>query len=190
MGPTKRSGPIKPGSATFASDGAITITGYGTGSAGKRPAESADSLYFLFKTIDGDGEVVAKVASSMPMGDETIELGVMARADLDGYGNFISFEVDSGGKAVERHYRASLTEGGAVGSGQRVMGLPLYLKLTREGNVFRGAYSTDGVTWKQHEQRTLTWPRAVNLGIYVASGWGRENAPTLARFESVSIKPR
>jgi regulation of enolase protein 1 (concanavalin A-like superfamily) len=57
-----------------------------------------------------------------------------------------------------------------------------HIRLQREGNVFRGYHSANGMDWKQHAETTLPLPNQVLVGLFAVSQ--NANFQTTARFSN------
>jgi hypothetical protein len=65
--------------------------------------------------------------------------------------------------------------------------LPIYLKVTRVGNLFNAYYSQDGVNWKKvlGETKTIAMPKTLLAGLAMTSHATLEEGT--ATFDSVYI---
>lgn len=63
--------------------------------------------------------------------------------------------------------------------------LPVYVKLTRSGNVFTTFKSTDGVNFTQVRQETITMSNTVYVGMYVCS---HDTTLAHATFDNVTVQ--
>jgi hypothetical protein len=187
LGPTKRNGPTLAGSIVFGpAAGAATVTGYGDGIFIKRPSEAPDSLYFAYKSLTGDGEITARVASVSSQTYQ-VQAGVMVRPDLNGYGVTYALRADGYG-TVSRHFRLSFSVGEGLGDSNRTAAEAVFVKITRRGNVLQGFSSVDGARWQAHDPVTATGlPATLHFGVYVGSGWRRPREATQAVFDSIAF---
>lgn len=126
-----------PASETYA------ITG-----AGYNIWATSDQFHFAYKELTGDGSVTVRVdgmSEELPHGDPRV--GVMIRDTFDNNAaNAIVFaEPDPRTRLTAR-----VTTGGDTSSVATIDGVgttPIWLRLTREGFVFKAARSSDGVNW-------------------------------------------
>ena len=119
------------------------ITGGGTDIGG-----TSDQFEFVSSAFDGDGTLVAQVASltGTPL-SASAKAGIMWRSDTTATAAHASVLVTAG-NGVEFEYRSAM--GGATTvSTVTAIAAPSWLKLVRSGAMFSGYYSSDGVTWNQ-----------------------------------------
>lgn len=122
---------------------AWTVNGVGADIGG-----SSDDFYFVRQSLNGDGAIIARLTALAPQGslNSGAKAGVMVRAGNGAQDAFYYAYVTPDG-SVDVLYRPSA---GATAI-QQVLGsaggLPIYLQITRAGNVFSASASSDGVTW-------------------------------------------
>jgi hypothetical protein len=143
----------------------------------------ADAFQFAWQTLDGDGEIVARVAS-VQFTKSWANAGVMIR-DGTGPGAAHAFMLASAGKgfAFQRRVAADgITAHTSGGAGTA----PGWLKLQRSGDRFNAFRSADGVTWTLVGTEIIPMGRQVLAGLAVSS----HNATLLceAVFDSVSVQ--
>jgi ABC-type transport system involved in multi-copper enzyme maturation permease subunit len=126
------------------------------GSEGSGPGGQRDAGSFDGRPLDGDGDVVARVAAQQ--GPDGAKAGLMLRAGDD--------------------YAAVLIAAGAgirmqASNGAEIAGprgrAPYWLKLTRAGDAVTGFASADGAAWQRVGTVTLDLPRTVGAGPFVAT---------------------
>jgi hypothetical protein len=126
------------GSASYA-DGTFTLHGSGADIWG-----SADAFHFAFQPLEGDGSIVARVAS-LTHTHAWAKAGVMVRENLDADARH-AMVVVTPGNGVSFQHRAS-TGGSSASTTVADILAPHWVKLTRAGNTFTAHQSPDGVTW-------------------------------------------
>jgi hypothetical protein len=165
------------------------VTAYSSGifvvqAAGTDISGTADQFRFVYQTLDGDGEIVARV-ESLDRTHPWAKAGVMIRDELtaDARHAFMMVTAEKG-LAFQRRYR----EGGAAvqldtGTGTT----PHWLKLRRTGSTFSAYSSTDGTKWKLIGSDTVSINRLAYIGLAVTS----RNPGTLtnAIFSLVGVTP-
>jgi hypothetical protein len=151
------------GSAGYSS-GTFTVKGAGAWSG------TADAFHFAYKTLSGDGTIVARLVSPQSIWTA----GVMIRETLapgsthastdygdNGTGNFLfamSYRTSTGGNTTSQ-------------SGPYYLSLPYWVKVTRSGNTFAGYISPDGVYWTQvGSSVSISMAANVDIGLVVNSG--------------------
>lgn len=145
--------------STSSSNGVYTIQG-----SGSDIEYDADSFRFLYRSLDGDGQVVARIQDVTETNTWT-KVGLMVRDSLaPNAKNGFMFLRPSAGSAFQ--YRDT-TGGGTVSSWQddpgewtreinaRYLKAPKWLKLTRKGNVLTAYSSDDGQCWWERWSQPL-----------------------------------
>jgi regulation of enolase protein 1 (concanavalin A-like superfamily) len=167
------------GSATH-SGGTFTVKGAGADVWG-----TSDAFHFAYRTLNGDGTIVARVASVQ--GDQAwTKMGVMIRASADPSAAY-AFMLVSTAKGLAFQRRVS---GGAFAThtGGGAGSAPRWVRLDRAGNTITAAVSADGATWTVVGSDTFTMPTTVLVGL-AAHG---NNTTTLATgtFDGVAVGSR
>ena len=168
--------PIK-GSAKY-SDGTFTVTGSGADVWG-----TADAFHYVFRNLEGDGTIVAHVASIQNV-SPWVKAGVMIRGNF-GADSVHAFMLVSASKGVafQRREQAGGTSVNTAGSASTA---PHWIKLTRVGNTFSGYESADGVNWTLVGTDVINMPTGVDIGLVVTS---HSTATTATcAFDRVSIQ--
>ena len=144
---------------------------------------TADAFHYAWKPLQGDGEIVARVAS-LQNTSRWAKAGVMIRENLDP-GSPHAFMLTSPGKGHAFQRRRSSgnisvhTSGGAGTA-------PQWVRLRREGNLLTASRSADGITWTTVGRDTIVMGQNVLVGLAVSS---HTTAKCLAVFDSVSVRP-
>ena len=127
--------------------------------------ETADSFHFAHQPLTGDGEIIARVAfDTSPIPFDWAKIGLMIREDLTpGSKNVMTLRSHGNGNRFQ--YRDN-TNGNSASEGN---GTHPWLRLTREGNVFTGYISADGVTWTQLGSRNVAMSDPVFIGLAFSS---------------------
>jgi regulation of enolase protein 1 (concanavalin A-like superfamily) len=159
-----------PGRASYdTAASAFTVTGAGADSGG-----AADALHFAARTLTGDGQISARVAS---LGSWDIVgrrashgagAGVMIRASLDASAAQ-AFALVTPTKSVAFKRRpvagaANVTTAGTTATG------PYWVRLTRAGDTVIAYASADGTHWTAVGSETMQLPATIYVGLAVMSG--------------------
>ena len=134
------------GQSSF-SGGTFTVTGAGADVWG-----TADQFHYAYRTLTGDGTIVARVASIQFVHAWT-KAGVMIRNSLSpSAAQAFMLVAASSAKGVPFQRRpadgaASVSTPGSQSTA------PRWVKLVRAGNLITGYESADGVTWDDRRQR-------------------------------------
>ena len=133
--------------------GAVGVTGSGSYAAGTDTFTvqgsgadiigAADAFRFVYRTMAGNGEIVARVTSlAAPQG--WTKAGVMMRKTLTAGSEHATLVVSaSNGSTFQRRS----TSGGNTTNTDGPGSVPLWVRLVRSGNTFTAYRSTDGVAW-------------------------------------------
>lgn len=128
---------------------------------------TTDEFGFAYMEWTGDVTLVAKVNSLNHVHDWS-KTGIMIRASLNGNSRHASMFATH--NRVSAHWR--INDGGSS-SPNNIQNSetkpPAWVKLVREGNVFRAYYSFDGGTWFPNGTRTINMPEKVYVGIALTS---------------------
>jgi regulation of enolase protein 1 (concanavalin A-like superfamily) len=147
-------------------NGALTLTGDGTDIW-----NNADDFVFAYKTLTGDGSIIARVVSVGTGTNTWAKGGVMIRGDLTVGSTFVNMVMTgSSGNGASFQYR--LTAAGACANTDAAAALPVpyWVKLTRTGSVIAGYVSADGKTWTQQgTSQTITMANPVDIGLCVCA---------------------
>ena len=128
---------------------------------------AADGFRFLYEQVTGDFDAQVQVNSLTEVLSNTFA-GIMARQTLDA-GSPMIFSGASAADGYRFNYRTTADAVGTFNKYGTVSYPNVWVRLTRQGNVFTGYSSTDGTTWTQTGQLTLALPSTIDLGLAVAS---------------------
>ncbi|HMD36804.1 MAG TPA: hypothetical protein VKH42_17645, partial [Vicinamibacterales bacterium] len=142
---------------------------------------SADAFQFAFRTLTGDGFIVARVATVEPVADWT-KAGVMMRETLSA-GSRHAFMLVSAAKGLAFQRRVS-TNGSSTSTSGGAGAAPAYVKLARSGNTFTAYRSADGAAWTLVGSEVISMASTIEVGLAVSSHVAG-NAAT-AQFDHVT----
>jgi regulation of enolase protein 1 (concanavalin A-like superfamily) len=127
----------------------------------------ADAFRYVYKTLNGDGSITAKV-ESMQNTAPWAKAGLMIRETLDANSKqIIAFMSPQHGVALQgRSSTGGTTAGFAEASG---LTAPRWLRLERSGNVFTAYHSSDGSSWTTLGSSTINMGTSVKVGLAVCS---------------------
>jgi len=148
-----------PGTAAQAA-GAFTLQGAGSDIFGV-----ADQFHFVYRPLLGDGQIVARVAS-IEHTHNYAKAGVMIRESLTAGSPYAIMEVLARGTSG---FQARLTPGASTLSTGTPGAAPQWIRLTRAGNLFTAARSSDGVNWTDVGSQTIPMGTNVYVGLAVTS---------------------
>jgi hypothetical protein len=132
--------------------------------------DSADSFRFTYQEMSGDFEIALK-AESIEQTNDWAKIGPMVRQSNapESQYTFMLARAADGNKYFQERME---TGGGASGNGGELAdaaGFPIWLKITRSGDDFTGAISSDGAAWEDLGTTTLALSDPVLVGIAVTS---------------------
>lgn len=166
------------GHALGGGDGGFYVRGAGSDIWG-----SADGFHFAYKTLTGDGEIVARV-NTVDYLDPWSKAGLMMRESLSA-GSKHAFMLVSAGKGGAFQRRAG-SSGQTVSTG--TYAVPGYfVRVTRSGNNFDGYISTDGYNWSWVAGEYIDMPATIYVGLGVTSHY--YGAGSGAIFSGVDVRP-
>ncbi len=169
--------PALAGSAS-ASGGTFTVRGAGTDIW-----DAADQFQFVDQPMQGDVEVIARVASLQQVHGWS-KAGVMIRESRTaGSKHALSFASATNGWGFQRRIATGGSSFHTAGPGGAAPG---WLRLVREGNLFSAYQSTDGNTWSFIASDTMTMASTVYVGLAVTSH--QPTALATATFTNVVVR--
>lgn len=168
--------PAVQGSASF-NAGTFAISG-----AGADVWSVTDQFRFAYRQIRGDVDIVARV-SALDYADAWTKTGLMIRESLAANAAHGFMLVSSSmGVAFQRRPAAGLSSLNTSGGAGRA---PVWLKLSRRGNLVTGYRSTDGVTWTPVGNHTLVLSETALVGLAVTSR--KTDTLVTSLFEHVTV---
>ncbi len=165
--------------------GVITMSGIGADIWG-----TADQFHFAFKSLSGDGTIIARV-DSIENTDPWAKAGAMIRESLDPGARFAAVYATPGNGV---RFQARLLNAGDATSDttvataeQMALQAPVWIKLERSGTSYSGFYSTDGAKWTamSWNPQTITMAGTICIGLAVTSHNG--SMATTGAFSNVSL---
>ena len=165
------------GNASFAS-GAYSLTGAGADIWG-----TADALRYAYTTLNGDGQVTARVATEQNVNVWT-KAGVMIR-DSVAPGSAQALMLVSPGKGTAFQRRVA-TNGVSTHTPGALATAPYWVRLTRVGDAITALQSADGTTWTVVGTDTIAFAQTVLIGLAVSSH--STTTAATATFDNVVIE--
>lgn len=166
--------------------GSATVTGstFSVAGAGADVWGTADALHYVYRSLNGDGTIVARVATIENVNAWT-KAGVMIRSSTSpSAAQAFMLVAASATKGVP--FQRRISDGGLTTSTSGSQSTaPRWIKLVRAGSVISGYESADGANWTLVGSDTFTMPAAVLVGLAVSSHVTGVTAT--ATFDSVSV---
>jgi hypothetical protein len=145
--------------------GKMTLTG-----AGADIWNNSDEFTYAYKTLTGDGVMIARVVSNGTGTNTWAKGGVMIRDSLNGGSTHAMMVITGGGgNGASFQYRPVADAASANADSTTVVAPPYWVKIERQGDTFIGSFSADGKTWSQVGQTMITMEAPVYIGICVTS---------------------
>jgi phosphatidylserine/phosphatidylglycerophosphate/cardiolipin synthase-like enzyme len=170
-------GAVGAAGSTAYADGVFSVAASGADVWGV-----ADELHFASRTLTGDGSIVARVAAVDNV-DPWTKAGLMIRESLTA-GSAHAFMLVTPGKGLAFQRRISAS-GISTHSSGGIGTAPVWLKLTRVGQIVSAFRSTDGVTWTPVASDTIALGPTVHVGLAVTSH--RDGRLAAATFDGVVV---
>jgi hypothetical protein len=150
---------------------------------------TADEFRYAYKTLSGDGALVARV-DSLADSDVWAKGGVMIRETIDAGSAFAAVYM-TGNNGVRFQGRlegdASAVSDSSVATDEQIaLREPVWVKIERVGNAFNGYYSTDGENWTAMAWNPQTIPMANDVTIGLALTSHNASVTTGAAFAGVA----
>ena len=170
-------GPATTPGSTTSSNGTFTVTSSGADIWGP-----SDAFHFVYQTMVGDGEAIARVASQ-PNTNAWAKAGFMIRESV-AVGAPYAFMALTPGNGALSQYRP-IANGGSQQTSKAGVAAPYWVRLVRAGSTFAGYTSADGLAWTL--VATVTVPMGTNAlaGLAVTSHSG--GATATVTFTNVSV---
>jgi hypothetical protein len=170
-------GAVGRGGSSAFSGGVFTLMGAGGDIWG-----GADAFQFAYQTINGDSQIVARVASVQNT-NSNAKAGIMFRSSTASNAANVMIDVEPNGNI---EFMARSSDGGSTawlaGAADPA---PVWLKLVRSGSTVTGSMSANGSTWTTVGSTTATLGSTADAGLIVTShDTSQLNTST---FDSVAI---
>ena len=123
-----------------------------------------DAFQYAYQTLDGDGSITTRVVSQENTGDYA-KAGVMFRESLDSNSKHAMTSVTPT-EGTRLQYRDGDGSGLINNPGYAA---PIWVRLVRVGDVFTAYRSSDGVTWSEVGQHTVTMGTSIHVGLAVTA---------------------
>jgi hypothetical protein len=136
---------------------------------------NGDEFTFVYKTLNGDGSLVARVTSIGAGSNTWAKGGVMIRASLDAGSphamTVMTANTDGGaGNGASFQYRLMPDDVSSNADAASLVAPPYYVKIERVGDTISGSLSADGQNWTpQGTAQYIAMTNPVYIGICVTS---------------------
>jgi len=154
-----------------------TASGITLSGAGADIYQGTAEFRYAYKKLSGDGSITVRVDSVKTQASWT-KSGVMIRESLDPLSTQVHMISAAQQSLTEWMYRNTTNSSTTTqfNTAANTNPLPVWLRITRVGNVFTGEYSANGTTWTKITDAsgtastiTITMPTSVYVGMVVCS---------------------
>ncbi len=172
-------GAVSAAGLAYSSGGVFTVKSQTGDIAG-----TADTLHYVYRSMGGDGMMMARVATQQNTAGNA-KAGIMIRnstaaGDTDA---MIALMASSG-----LQFQARTASGGTTtvpGGIKSGVAAPYWVKLVRSGNTITGYYSSNGTTWTQQGSTSLSFGAGAIIGL--ASDSNNSSSMNTTTFDNVSM---
>jgi regulation of enolase protein 1 (concanavalin A-like superfamily) len=166
--------------------GSVTFNGsvFSVSAAGTDIAGTSDQFVFTYRTLAGDGDIVARV-NSLGNTHAWAKAGVMIRGALAANAQHVYAAVSPSSGAVMQH--RSTAAGSTTDTPSGGGGAPGWVKVERRGSTFRTYRSSDGVAWQQIGTVSMSMPATTYVGLAVTSHNAGQR--TSAQLAGIGVLP-
>lgn len=138
-----------------------------------------------FKSMNGDGSIVARVTRIDDVGNSNASAGVIIREDANFQSKSARVYVCPTYGAHGMSVRATATATTTTGTNTLGQHLPVWLKLVRSGTTFTGYFSADGTNWGTPVYTAgVAMAPIVQIGLATSS---RSTNLTTAVYDNITI---
>ena len=166
------------GDASMA-NGTFSVTGAGADVWG-----TADAFHYVYRTLEGDGTIVARVTGIQNVNNWT-KAGVMIRNSASPSAAHAFMLVAASPAKGAPFQRRVADDGISVSTAGALVTAPRWVRLVRAGSTISAFDSVDGVAWTLVGSDTFTMGSSVLVGLAVSSHIRGVNAS--ATFDNVTV---
>lgn len=127
---------------------------------------TADACYYVYEPLTGDGTITARLCTE-PYTAANAKAGVMMRETLDPGARHCL--VDWLPQGIVESLCRNATAGATTAFWNTNVTTEPWLRLQRQGSLFTGYYSLDGVHWTQTTSQTVSMAASIYVGLAVTS---------------------
>ncbi|MGE5295413.1 MAG: LamG-like jellyroll fold domain-containing protein, partial [Solirubrobacterales bacterium] len=151
--------------------GKMSVTG-----AGADIWNNSDEFTYAYKTLTGDGTLIARVVSTGTGTNTWAKGGVMIRDSVNGGSMQAMMAITTPGtNGASFQYRTTTNGASATADSATVVAAPYWVKVERFGSTLTGFHSADGKTWTTVGTASIEMADPVLIGLAVTSHAVGEN---------------
>jgi len=145
---------------------------------------TADNFRFVYKRLNGNGSISAKVLGITGGSATWAKVGVMIRHTLEPGSSYALMHPTPDGRRAFQNRPATGVNAVSAHSAVGAITFPVWVKVERQGNQFTAYYSQDGVTWTKQPDTENTGtdrspnPQTIGMGdsVYIGLAVASNNA--------------
>lgn len=180
--------PIEAGSAISTKGGSLEVI-----AGGLRTWDNTDSFNFIYTERTGNFDVSVRVDSIEQLGTKggDPKAALMARADTTPGSQNVSLNVVATRGYIEYLNRPTANGGTTEFNPSTSPGLtfPQWIRLQREGDIFRSFRSPNGKDWTVISEGTVVMPEAILVGLNTNPDINEAGARLKVQYSNLSIAP-
>lgn len=173
------------GAVAGGGDATYSGTTFKVVASGTDLAGAADAFHYVYKAVDGDSQLIARV-SALEATANSAKAGLVIRQDLTAGSKMAALTLNAGtGIGVDFHTRTAANVNAGLQNAAPTAAAPYWLKITRTGGTITTATSTNGTTWTNGPSAALVTTGTYYIGMAVAAfSYNELNTST---FDNVSL---
>ncbi|MEN6333642.1 MAG: LamG-like jellyroll fold domain-containing protein, partial [Phycisphaerales bacterium] len=166
--------PAMASTAVTETGGKMSLTGSGADIWG-----NTDEFTYAYKTLTGDGSMIARVTTIGPGTQTWAKGGVMIRDSVNGGSTHAMMVLTANtdgaaGNGASFQYRTAANGTSATSDSSTVVAAPYWVKIERSGNTLTGSTSADGKSWSVVGTTIIEMADPVLIGLCVTSHMATE----------------
>ncbi len=181
-------GPIESGSAVSTKGGSVEVI-----AGGLRTWDNSDSFNFIYTERTGSFDVSVRVDSVEQLGAKggDPKAALMARADTTPGSQNVSLNVVATRGYIEYLNRPNANGGTTEFNPSTSPGLtfPQWIRLQRDGDVFRSFRSANGKDWTVISEGIVVMPEAILVGLNTNPDINEAGARLKVQYSNLSLAP-
>lgn len=180
--------PIEAGSALSTKAGSLEVL-----AGGLRTWDNSDSFNFIYAERTGNFDVSVRVDSVEQLGAKggDPKAALMARADTSPGSPNVSLNVVATRGYIEYLKRQNANGGTGEFDPSTSPGLtfPVWIRLQREGDIFRSFRSADGKAWTAISEGEVIMPETILVGLNTNPDINQAGAKLKVQYSNLSLAP-
>jgi len=138
--------------------------------SGANIKDGSDEFHFLHQPFAGNGEIIARI-NAYDYSNNRAKVGIMLRESTAGNSTFAMVNIRNRDGADIEFARRLTTGANSTRSddGHNYSPLPIWARLTREGDLFTAYYSENGTDWTEIGNATIAMDAQILAGLCVTA---------------------